>query len=164
LVHSKLGFEFKPRPIRIKAKNLARDAAPGLPDFSCYSLPKRVKYTIYLKIYQQAVKYARWPQNRPNGHAIYQHLPSQNPPKFNQIGLFGLKTNHLATQRGAMEMRRRRQKGGEGRVTVNHRFKGFFLSPCSNKTIRSYRWICITSQVLFALQRKYIGSMVITYF
>jgi hypothetical protein len=35
---------------------------------------------------------------RPNGHKLYQHLPSQHPPKFTQNGIFGLKTNHLATQ------------------------------------------------------------------
>jgi hypothetical protein len=34
----------------------------------------------------------------PDRHKIYQHLPSQHPPKFTQIGIFGLKTNHLATQ------------------------------------------------------------------
>jgi hypothetical protein len=28
---------------------------------------------------------------------IYQHLPLQDRPKFTQIGIFGLKTNHLAT-------------------------------------------------------------------
>jgi DNA topoisomerase IB len=26
----------------------------------------------------------------------YQHLPLQDPPKFTQIWIFGLKTNHLA--------------------------------------------------------------------
>jgi hypothetical protein len=35
--------------------------------------------------------------NRPNGHEIYQDFPLQDPPKFIQIGIFGLKTNHLAT-------------------------------------------------------------------
>jgi hypothetical protein len=34
----------------------------------------------------------------PNGHKIYQHLPLQDPPKFTQIGIFGLKKKHLATQ------------------------------------------------------------------
>jgi hypothetical protein len=29
---------------------------------------------------------------------IYQHLSLQDPPKFTQIGIFGLKTCHLATQ------------------------------------------------------------------
>jgi hypothetical protein len=28
---------------------------------------------------------------------MYQHLPLQDPPKFTQIWIFGLKTNHLAT-------------------------------------------------------------------
>jgi hypothetical protein len=28
---------------------------------------------------------------------MYQNLPSQEPPKFTQIGMFGLKINHLAT-------------------------------------------------------------------
>jgi hypothetical protein len=50
------------------------------------------------EIYQMSIKYAKWPENWPNGsHKIYQHLPSQDPPKFTQIGIFGLKINHLAT-------------------------------------------------------------------
>jgi hypothetical protein len=32
-----------------------------------------------------------------NGHKIYQDFPLIDPPKFTQIGIFGLKTNHLAT-------------------------------------------------------------------
>jgi hypothetical protein len=36
-------------------------------------------------------------KNRPNGNKIFQHLPLQDPPEFTQIGIFGLKTNHLAT-------------------------------------------------------------------
>jgi hypothetical protein len=32
-----------------------------------------------------------------NGHKMYQRFPLQDPPKFTQIGIFGLKTNHLAT-------------------------------------------------------------------
>jgi hypothetical protein len=35
---------------------------------------------------------------RPNDHKIYQHLQLQDPPKFNQIGIFGLKIHHLATR------------------------------------------------------------------
>jgi hypothetical protein len=54
------------------------------------------------KIYQIAIKYTKWPKNRPNGHKIYQHLPLQDPPKFTLIGIFGLKTNHLATLIGSM--------------------------------------------------------------
>jgi hypothetical protein len=66
-----------------------------LPDFSCYNLST---------IYQITIKYTEWQQNipkrqenRPNGHKTYQHLPLQDPPKFTQIGIFGLKICHLAT-------------------------------------------------------------------
>jgi hypothetical protein len=41
-----------------------------------------------------AIKYFQY---RPNGHKIYQDFPLQDPPKFTKIGIFGLKTNHLAT-------------------------------------------------------------------
>jgi hypothetical protein len=51
----------------------------------------------YHKIYQMALKYTNWPQIRPNVHKIYQLLPLQGPPKFIQIGIFGLKIYHLAT-------------------------------------------------------------------
>jgi hypothetical protein len=44
-----------------------------------------------------AMNYTKCPQNIPNGHKIFQHLPFKGPPKFTQIGIFGLKTNHLAT-------------------------------------------------------------------
>jgi hypothetical protein len=37
---------------------------------------------------------------------ICQHLPSQHPPKFTLIGIFGLKTNHLATQVGSRKCNR----------------------------------------------------------
>jgi hypothetical protein len=64
--------------------------------------------TIYQKgkkIYQMTIKYTEWPQNIPNSRKIdkmainvlYQHLPLQDPPKFTQIGIFGLKKCHLAT-------------------------------------------------------------------
>jgi hypothetical protein len=37
----------------------------------------------------------------PNGHVlkflIYQHFLIQGPPNYTKIGIFGLKTNHLAT-------------------------------------------------------------------
>jgi hypothetical protein len=48
-------------------------------------------------LYQTAIKYTKWPQNIPNGHKIYQHFLFQGRPKFTQIGIFGLKRNHLAT-------------------------------------------------------------------
>jgi hypothetical protein len=44
-----------------------------------------------------AGKYTKWPENIPNGHKISQHFPLQDPPKFTQIGIFGLKIKHLAT-------------------------------------------------------------------
>jgi hypothetical protein len=49
------------------------------------------------KLYQMAIKYFQWPLHGPNSPKIYQHFPLQDPPKFTQIGIFGLKTNHLAT-------------------------------------------------------------------
>jgi hypothetical protein len=61
--------------------------------------------------YQNGKKYTKWPQiipqgpilyqttvNRPNGHKIYKTLPLQDPKKFPQIGIFGLKI-YLATLR-----------------------------------------------------------------
>jgi hypothetical protein len=65
-----------------------------------------LKLTKTGKIYQITVKYTKKPKNmpdgqkiyRPNGHKIYQHLPSQGRPKFTQIGIFGSKTNYLAIQ------------------------------------------------------------------
>jgi hypothetical protein len=33
--------------------------------------------------------YTKWPQNRPNGHKMYQRLPLQKHRKFAQIGIFG---------------------------------------------------------------------------
>jgi hypothetical protein len=44
-----------------------------------------------------SIKYNKRPKNGPSVHKIYQHLPLQDPPKFTQIWIFGLKTNHLAT-------------------------------------------------------------------
>jgi hypothetical protein len=48
--------------------------------------------------------YTQWSQNIPNGHKIYQRLPLQDPPKLNQIGIFGLKINYLATLSVAEEV------------------------------------------------------------
>jgi hypothetical protein len=44
-----------------------------------------------------SIKYFKWPSNRPNVRKIYQHLPLQDPPKFTQTWIFGLKIYHLAT-------------------------------------------------------------------
>jgi hypothetical protein len=49
------------------------------------------------KLYQTAITFSKWPLNIPHGHKIYQHFPFQCSPKFTQIGIFGLKLNHLAT-------------------------------------------------------------------
>jgi hypothetical protein len=49
------------------------------------------------KLYEIVTKYTRWPYTLPNGHKIYQYLPLQDPPKFIQIGIFGLKIYHLVT-------------------------------------------------------------------
>jgi hypothetical protein len=35
--------------------------------------------------------------NIPNGRKILQHFPFFGPPKCTQVGIFGLKINHLAT-------------------------------------------------------------------
>jgi hypothetical protein len=57
-------------------------------------MPKQEKNT---KLYRLATKYTKWPQNRPNGHKINQHLQLHDPTKFTQIGIFGLKICHLKT-------------------------------------------------------------------
>jgi hypothetical protein len=49
------------------------------------------------KIYQSAIKHTKWPENGPNGYKIYLYLPLQDPLKFTQFGIFGLKICHLAT-------------------------------------------------------------------
>jgi hypothetical protein len=62
-----------------------RKRRAGLPDLSCYNIPKREK------IFQKNRKYTKRPNNIQNEHEIYQHLPLQDPPKFTQIWTFGLK-------------------------------------------------------------------------
>jgi hypothetical protein len=67
---------------------------PGLPDYSWYNKPKRGK------IYQSTTNCPKWPQNTQNGLKFYQmntRLSLQDPPKFTQIVIFGLKINHLPT-------------------------------------------------------------------
>jgi hypothetical protein len=68
-----------------------------LPDFSWYNVPNDENVPNDHKIYQNATKYTKWSENIPNGHKIYLHFPLQDPPKLTQIGVFGLKINHLAT-------------------------------------------------------------------
>jgi hypothetical protein len=47
--------------------------------------------------YQMTIKYTKWPLYIANSHKIYQPFPFQGPPKWTQIGIFGLKKYHLAT-------------------------------------------------------------------
>jgi hypothetical protein len=49
------------------------------------------------KIYQMAIKYTKWPKNTRNGRKIFQHFTFRDPPKYTQIGIFGMKIYHLAT-------------------------------------------------------------------
>jgi hypothetical protein len=44
-----------------------------------------------------AIKFTNWQQNIPNSYKIYQQGLIQDLPKLAQNGIFGLKTNHLAT-------------------------------------------------------------------
>jgi hypothetical protein len=62
------------------------------------------QYTKTGKRYQIATKITKWPKNVPNGcntvkiaKECTKTFQFQSPPKFTQIGIFGLKTNHLAT-------------------------------------------------------------------
>jgi hypothetical protein len=48
-------------------------------------------------MHQVVIKYPKCPQNVPNGHKIYHYFLIGGPENFSQIGIFGLKTNHLAT-------------------------------------------------------------------
>jgi hypothetical protein len=64
-----------------------------------------------------------WYENGPNDHKIYQNLPLQEHPKFTQIRIFGLKTNHLATLLSATVHKVVEEKkiGGE----INSKFSFF---------------------------------------
>jgi hypothetical protein len=67
-----------------------------LPDFPCPNIPRWEKYT-KRQLYQAAISYAKWLLIFPNGHKMCEHFSFQGPPKFTQFGIFGLKTNRLAT-------------------------------------------------------------------
>jgi hypothetical protein len=49
------------------------------------------KYTKLPLNYQMAIKCTQWPKCIPNDQIIYQPFAIQGPPKFTQIGIFGLK-------------------------------------------------------------------------
>jgi hypothetical protein len=48
-------------------------------------------------LYQTAKNYTKRPWTIPNGHKTHQHCLFQGLTKFTQIGIFGIKINHLAT-------------------------------------------------------------------
>jgi hypothetical protein len=48
-------------------------------------------------MYQMVITYSKCLKNIPSGHKINKYFPIQGPPKFTQIGIFGLKRNPLAT-------------------------------------------------------------------
>jgi 5-methylcytosine-specific restriction endonuclease McrA len=53
-------------------------------------------------MYQITIKYIKVPKTITNGHKIYQHLKMQDPPKFTQICIFGLKIHRLTTPANAI--------------------------------------------------------------
>jgi hypothetical protein len=57
---------------------------------------------------------------------MYQHFPLQDPPRFSEIGIFGLITNHLATLLEALEPFFQIQLSGDRRTVM------LFFSPASN--------------------------------
>jgi hypothetical protein len=46
------------------------------------------------KMYQMVIRYPKFPRNNPNLHKAFLN---RRPLKITQIGIFGLKNNHLAT-------------------------------------------------------------------
>jgi hypothetical protein len=74
--------------VRFKSK------VSGLPDFYYHNLPKQGEM---YQNFQMSKTYTKWPKNIPNGLKIYQDFPFRGPPKYTQIGIFGLKIYHLAT-------------------------------------------------------------------
>jgi hypothetical protein len=81
---------------------------PGLPDFSWCNIPKWENIPNYHKTYEMSIKYTKWAWNIPNGHKIYKHLAMQDPQKFTQICIFGMKIYHLATLLVALSVERSR--------------------------------------------------------
>jgi hypothetical protein len=90
----------------------------GCQIYLCPNIPKREKYTKGPQttpnghtLYQMGINYTKRPYvipndhklQIPNGRKIYQHFPFQGSPKYTQIGIFGLKLNHLATLAGKID-------------------------------------------------------------
>jgi hypothetical protein len=80
---------------------IKRYRRPGLPDFSWYKTPKRKSIPNYHELHIPNVYKILHTKDRKMDQVsmkyVYQHLPLHDPPKFTQIWIFGLKTNHLAT-------------------------------------------------------------------
>jgi hypothetical protein len=66
---------------------------------------------------------------------LSQHLPFKGPPKFTQTGIFGLKTNHLATL----------VCGSLLQEHCETTFKNFLLSQKSSPKNRMYLYICFAA-------------------
>jgi hypothetical protein len=74
------------------------------------------------------MKYTKWAYCIPYGNKIYQHFSFYGPPKFTQIGNFGLKTYHLATLVGPLRPKLRRT-AKQSTIRANNS-KFFFASWC----------------------------------
>jgi hypothetical protein len=73
------------------------DPTPGCQIFLYLIYQNTGKYTKLPLNYQMPIKYTKWPYYIPNDHRTNQRFSFQGPPKYTQICIFGLKTNHLAT-------------------------------------------------------------------
>jgi hypothetical protein len=80
------------------------------------------------------MKYTKWSQNIANGRKMYQHFPLQDPSKFTQIGIFGLKMCHLATMLQTTEYFP--DTTYRGHVILNTRSDGnFYFTPLGKSYI-----------------------------
>jgi hypothetical protein len=88
---------------------------------------KLVQHTNTTKIYYLTTKCTKWPYYLSIGHKIYQHLPFQDPPKFTQNGIFGLKMylpsgNPGNSTQNSDEIRFDLKSSFRRRLVVGHRF------------------------------------------
>jgi hypothetical protein len=94
------------------------------------------------KNFQMSKTYTKWPKNIPNGLKIYQDFPFRGPPKYTQIGIFGLKIYHLATLYVATFW------------SIGHRPRAFVClyrensRPCQNRSDADQLKTCQISQSL----------------
>jgi hypothetical protein len=78
----------------LKEKNQQKDEnSPNL-----ITLSRVARFLLTYVMYGNGGKYTKLPLHiLPNGHRVYQPFSFRGPPKFTQIGIFGLKIYHLAT-------------------------------------------------------------------